>query len=171
MGKLKLTKTLRERIVEMLQSDTYTYKEICDACGITTRTFYLWREKFPDFDQDIKDAEDARMQEFVKIAKRSLRRKIEGYAVDETCVTTIPSRKKDEKGKPIPEIKEQKTNHRHVAPDTAAIIFTLTNGDPDNWRNRQTNEVVGKGGKDLFKDMSDAELDARIAELEAKLNK
>ncbi len=171
MGKSRLTKKMHDRIVEMVQSDTYTYTEICAACGITTRTFYLWRENFPDFDQDIKDAEESRMQDFVKIAKRSLRRKIEGYTVDETCVTTVPSRKKDEKGKPIPEIKEQKTNHRHVAPDTAAIIFTLTNGDPDNWRNRQTNEVVGKDGKDLFKDMSDADLDKRIAELEAKLNK
>ena len=62
------------------------------------------------------------------------------------------------------------TNHRHIAPDTAAIIFALTNGDPDNWRNRQTNEIVGKDGKDLFKDIPDDELDKRIAELEKKLN-
>jgi len=171
MPKLKLTKKMRDRIIEMIQSDTYTYTEICAACGINQRTFYYWRERFADFDQDIKDAEDARMQDFVKIAKRSLRRKIEGYTVDETQVTTVPSRHKDERGKPIPEIKEQKTNHRHIAPDTAAIIFTLTNGDPNNWRNRQTNEIVGKDGKDLFKELSDDELDKRIEELEKKLNK
>lgn len=168
--KTKLTKKVWKAIVDMIKADTYTINEICEACAISPRALYNWREQIPAFDQDIRDAEDARMQDLVKVAKRSLRRKIEGYTVDETCVVTVPSKKKNADGKPIPEIREQKTNHRHVAPDTAAIIFALTNGDPDNWRNRQTNEVVGKDGKDLFKEMSDADLDSRIAELEKKLN-
>lgn len=165
----KLTKKVWKRIIDMVKSDTYTHTEICDACGISRRIFYYWREQNPEFDQDVRDAEDARMQDLVKVAKRSLRRKVEGYTVDETQVLSIPSKEKDANGKPKPVIKEQRTTHRHVAPDTAAIIFTLTNGDPDNWRNRQTNEVTGKDGAPLFKDISDSDLDKRIAELERKL--
>lgn len=60
---------------------------------------------------------------------------------------------------------------KHYQPDTAAIIFTLTNGEPENWKNRQNNEVTGKDGKDLFGQLTDEELDARIAELERKLGK
>lgn len=56
-----------------------------------------------------------------------------------------------------------------VDPDTVAVIFTLTNGDPTRWRNRQTTEVTGKDGKDLFKTLSDEELDKQITDLEKKL--
>ena len=58
---------------------------------------------------------------------------------------------------------------KHIQPDTAAVIFTLTNGDPTRWRNRQTTEVTGKDGKDLFKTLSDEDLDKEIADLEKKL--
>ena len=98
-------------------------------------------------------------------------KKIQGYTVDETKVVTIPSSEKNEKGKPKPKIKEQTTTKKHIAPDTAAVIFTLTNGEPTTWRNRQTNEVTGKDGKDLFKQMTDEELDEKINELERKLSK
>lgn len=86
-------------------------------------------------------------------------------------ITTVGSGKYDINGKEIPRIKEQKIVDKHYQPDTAAIIFTLTNGEPENWKNRQNNEVTGKDGKDLFGQLTDEELDARIAELEKKLDK
>ena len=76
---------------------------------------------------------------------------------------------KDEQGNPKPIIKEQTTTKKHIQADTAAIIFTLTNGDPEHWRNRQTTEITGKDGKDLFAGKSDEELDNEIAELKRKL--
>ena len=76
---------------------------------------------------------------------------------------------KDEKGNPKPIIKEQTTTKKHIQADTAAIIFTLTNGDPEHWRNRQTTEVTGKDGKDLFASKTDEELAKDIEELTRKL--
>ena len=96
-------------------------------------------------------------------------KKIQGYEVTETKVVTIPGKKKDERGNPKPEIKEQTTTKKHIQADTAAIIFTLTNGDPDHWRNRQSTEVTGKDGKDLFANKTDEELDNEIEELKRKL--
>ena len=31
---------------------------------------------------------------------------------------------------------------KHVAPNPTAIIFALTNRDPENWKNRQTTDIT-----------------------------
>lgn len=167
----KYSKKIVESIVGLIKSDTYTVAEVCQQCGITTSTFYQWLNDYPDFEQAIEQAKDERMQFFVAEAKKSLLKKIQGYTVDETKVVTVPSSKKDANGRPLPQIKEQTTVKKHIQPDTAAVIFTLTNGEPTRWRNRQSNEVTGADGKDLFKTLTDNELDDRIAELERMLKK
>ena len=138
--------------------------------GITPKTYHQWVNDYPDFADAIEQAKDERMQAMVIEAKKSLMKKIQGYDVTETKVVTVPGTKKDEKGNPKPIIKEQTTTKKHIQADTAAIIFTLTNGDPEHWRNRQTTEVTGKDGKDLFASKTDEELAAEIEELQRKLD-
>lgn len=159
----KFSKKITGKIVELVKSDTYTIAEICRQVGISQRTYHLWIEEHPEFADAIEQAKEERMQFFVIEAKKSLLKKIKGYEVIETHVTTVP----DKKGNPT--IKEQKNVKKHFQPDTAAIIFTLTNGDPEHWRNRQSTEVTGKDGKDLFANKTDEELDLEIAELTRKL--
>ena len=165
----KYGKSITMRICDMIRADTYTINEICKAVRINKTTYYNWLNDYPEFAEAVKDAESERMQLLVKEAKNSLLKKIKGYTVEETKVVTIPSKKLDEQGNPIPIIKEQTVKEVHMQPDTAAIIFTLTNGDPTNWQNKHYNEVTGKGGKDLF-GKSDEELNAEIEELQKKLN-
>ena len=165
----KLSKKTVERIVGLIKSDTYTIAEICRQVGITPKTYHQWVNDYPDFADAIEQAKDERMQAMVIEAKKSLMKKIQGYDVTETKVVTVPGTKKDEKGNPKPIIKEQTTTKKHIQADTAAIIFTLTNGDPEHWRNRQTTEVTGKDGKDLFASKTDEELVAEIEELQRKL--
>lgn len=165
----KFSKKTVDKIVGLVKSDTYTIAEVCRQVGITPKTYHAWINDYPDFADAIEQAKEERMQLMVIEAKKSLMKKIQGYDVTETKVVTVPGSKKDEKGNPKPIIKEQTTTKKHIQPDTAAIIFTLTNGDPDHWRNRQSTEVTGKDGKDLFKTLSDEELDKQIADLEKKL--
>lgn len=160
----KYNKKTVNKIIELLSSDTYTVKEVCKIVGITTKSFHEWRATKPEFDQMVVEAENDRMEAFAVEAKKSMLKKLRGYEVTETKVTTVPGKKG------LPTIKEQKTYKKHIAPDTAAIIFTLTNGDPEHWKNRQTNEITGKNGGDLFKGITDEELDKRIADLQKKLN-
>lgn len=162
----KYSKKVVERVVGLVKSDTYTIAEICQQVGISQATFHRWQEEHEDFALAIEEARESRTQFFVQEAKKSLLKKIQGYEVTETKVVTIPTKGDHSK----PTIKEQTTTKKHIQPDTAAIIFTLTNGDPMRWRNRQTTEVTGKDGKDLFKTLSDEELDKQIADLEKKLN-
>lgn len=159
----KYGKKTVERIVGLIKSDTFTIAEICRQVGITPKTYHQWMNDYPDFAQAVEDARSERMQFFVQEAKKSLLKKIRGYDVTETAVTTIP----DKGGNP--QIKEQKTIKKHIQPDTAAIIFTLTNGDPEHWKNKQSTEVTGKDGKDLFANKTDEELDKEIDELKRKL--
>ena len=165
----KFSKKTVDKIVGLVKSDTYTIAEICRQVGITPKTYHQWVNDYPDFADAIEQAKEERMQFFVQEAKKSLLKKIQGYEVTETKVVTIPGKKKDAKGNPKPEIKEQTTTKKHIQADTAAIIFTLTNGDPDHWRNRQSTEVTGKDGKDLFANKTDEELDNEIEELKRKL--
>ena len=158
-----------EKIVEMLRSDTYTIAEICRAAGIATSTYHNWKRDDEDFVKAIKDAKKERMDYLFTEAEKSLRKKLQGYTVEETKVVTVPGKELDENGRPKPKIKEQTTVKKHIAPDTAAVIFTLTNGEPETWRNRQYSEITGKGGKDLIKQLPDDELDKKIADLESKI--
>lgn len=169
--KTKYSFAIVEKICEMVRRDTYSVPELCRAVGIDEATFYRWKNEKSEFYDALKKAEEARMSFFVVEAKRSLLKKIQGYTVQERHVTTIGSGKFDVNGKEIPKIKEQKIVDKHYQPDTAAIIFTLTNGEPEQWKNRQNNEVTGKDGKDLFGQLTDEELNNKIADLERKLKK
>lgn len=161
----KYGKKIAGKILELIKADTYTVAEICRQVGISQRTFYLWMDEYPEFAESVERAKDERMEFFVMEAKKSLLKKIQGYEVMETHVATVPDKKS---GKPI--IKEQKNVKKHIQPDTSAIIFTLTNGDPNNWRNRQTTEITGKDGKDIFANKTDEELDNEIEEIQRKLS-
>lgn len=167
----KYTKKIAERILGLIKSDTYTVAEICNMAHISKATFYNWQNENPDFAQAVADAREELRQLLVCEAQKSLLKKIQGYTVDETKVVTVDSGKRDVNGKVIPKVKEQVTTKKHIAPDTAAIIFTLTNREPETWKNRQTNEITGKDGKDLFKQLSDDELESKIAALERKLGR
>lgn len=165
----KFSKKTVDKIVGLVRSDTYTIAEICRQVGITPKTYHQWVNDYPDFVDAIEQAKDERLQTMVIEAKKSLMKKIQGYEVTETKVVTVPGKEKDAQGKPKPIIKEQTTMKKHIQADTAAIIFTLTNGDPEHWRNRQSTEVTGKDGKDLFANKTDEELDKEIEELKRKL--
>lgn len=166
----KYTKDIKNRIVELIKSDTYTVDELCKIVGINRTTYYEWLAKRPDFAQAIEDANKAQQDTMVVEAKKSLLKMLRGYDVKETTVVTVPTGKTDPAtGKPEARVKEQKTKTKHVSPDTASIIFVLTNGDPEHWKNKQSTEVTGKDGKDLFQGKTDEDLDKIIAELKKKL--
>lgn len=164
----KYNKAIVERITSMIRADTYTQREICTAVGVDETTFGRWKTKHPEFNDAIAAAEDERMARMVVIAKKSLKKKIEGYVVPETKIVSVPTDKKDANGQPIGRIKEMTTTEKYVQPDTAAIIFTLVNGDPAHWKNRVNNEVTGKDGKELFAELTDEELERKIEEFERK---
>ncbi len=167
--KSKYSQTLVSRICHLIEADSYTVAEICRMVKIHPDTYYTWLQENSEFSDAIKKAHETRMAFFVAEAKKSLVKKLQGYTVQEKHITTVGSGKLDVNGKEIPKIKEQKVVDKHFQPDTAAIIFTLTNGEPENWKNRQNSELTGKDGQNLFGKLTDDELDKKIADLERRI--
>ena len=159
----KYSKSIVKRICDLVSSDSYTIAEICSMVRISERCFYDWQANNAEFADSIARARHQFDEVIVKEAKNSLRKKVNGYEVDEKKTVYING--KD--GKPT--IKEQTTIKKHFQPDTEAIKVVLFNKAPDEYKNRQTNELTGKDGKDLFASLTDEQLEARIAELEKKV--
>ena len=159
----KYSKKLVNKICNLIKSDSYTIPEICRLSGISESVFHLWKKTKVEFLEAVGQAQDERKEIFAVEAKKSLLKKIQGYTFIEKKTITIPYGENDETGKPKPKIKEQTVTEKHIAPDTTAIIFTLTNTDSENWKNKINNEVTGKDGKDLIQSvdlskLSDSEL-------------
>lgn len=165
----KYGKKVVKDICALIKKDTYTVSEICEMCCISDRCYYTWLEEKAEFADSIAQARDQARQIRIREAKRSLMKKIVGYDATET--KTVYVNVKDDDGKSKPKIKEQTMTIKHYQPDTTAIMFALTNDDPENYKNRQNSELTGKDGKDLFAKLTDEEVDQRIAELEKKIGK
>lgn len=120
-------------------------KQFCEAMGINDATFRRWKEK-EDFADAIKKAQLAFSQETVIEVVNALKKRALGYEFKETSREGIPLivTEYDDKGRkvksyPTDKIVTKKISEKTVVvhPDVGAIIFMLTNMDPDNWKNRR----------------------------------
>ena len=146
----KYNKKIVKDICSLIKKDSYTISEICSLVGISKETYYQWIENKLDFADAIKKAKGEYDEFIAAEAKKSLLKKIQGYTVQEKKVVMVESKDKDESGKFKPKIKEQTIIDKHYQPDTAAIIFTLTNKVPEEYQNKYNTELTGKDGKDLI---------------------
>lgn len=146
----KYSKKIVEEICSLIKADSYTIAEICEMVGISKSIYYRWLESKVDFFDAIKKAEDEFRQDMLVECKRSLRKLITGYSVQEKKTVMVDSKEKDVNGKSKPKIKEQTIIDKHIQPSLGAIIHFQTNQDPDNWKNKRSTEVTGKDGKDLI---------------------
>lgn len=132
----RYNKEIVQKITELVRSDSYTVIEICKQVGITPSTYYDWISRKPEFSESLKKAKDHFRDTMNVEAKRSLRKLVCGYTFKEVKTVTIPKNKKYEPGESQEFIEEVTVVEKHVPASIEAIIFTLTNGDPDNWKNR-----------------------------------
>jgi DNA-binding CsgD family transcriptional regulator len=154
----KYNKKTVDDICSLIRSDSYTIREICSQAGISVETFYEWQRTKPEFSEHIKKAK-CEFDDFIASeARKSLVKLIQGYTVQEEKTVSVDSGKKDKNKKPIVKVKEYSVTDKYYQPVTAAVIFALTNRDPENWKNRQTSEHTGKDGRDLFEGFNPAGL-------------
>lgn len=159
----KYNKKIVEKIADLIREDSYTIAEICEKVNISKDTYYEWLKTKPDFSDTIKKAEDDFNSLIVVEAKRSLVKLIKGYTVQEKKTVTADTGKKDDEGKPIVRVKEHTVSDKHYQPNTAAVIFALTNRDPDHWKNKMNNELSGEVAiKSDLEKLSDEELEKII---------
>ena len=143
----KYNKKTVENICALISTDSYTVAEICKQVGISKDTYYEWEKTKPDFSDAIKKAK-SEFDEFIREeAKKSLVKLIRGYTVQEKRTVTADTGKKDGDGNTVARVKEHTVTDKHYQPVTAAVIFALTNRDPENWKNRLNTDITTGGEK------------------------
>lgn len=163
--KTKFNQKIADTIVEMICSDSYTIRELCRAVNISKQTFYNWQAEHPDFAKSVEYARLEYMDLMTVNAEKSLLKKIQGENVTETIVRMKPTGTRDGSGKPEATVKEMVTTTRHIPPDTKSLIFTLTNQDPEHWKNRIRIETKVKKASTPIERKSDEQLDAGIKKM------
>ena len=116
--------------------DGDTQEAAYEKAGIGKETFYGWMREKTDFSDAIKAAKKDFLRNQYKDAVQSLYKRATGYDVEEPEITYG-----DKDGKPY--IKQKKVRTKHIPADPQALKFLLTNLYPDDWQDKQKNELSG----------------------------
>lgn len=111
--------------------------EMADFFQVAVSTFYLWKNKHPEFSEALKAGKAAADER----VERSLYHKAIGYSFDSEKVF-------QHQGQIV-----RAPVREHVPPDTTAMIFWLKNRRPEDWRDKS--EVVHRHS---VENMSDDDL-------------
>ena len=117
----------------------------CKKVGISKETFYTWINDKPDFSDSLKKARKEFRETIVQTMEQSLWKRAAGYEIEES---KNEYRALKDGSKVL--VKSSKIT-KHFPPDTGALIFALTNLDPENWKNRQDNRLSVDDGISGFK--------------------
>ena len=121
----KYTEKLVEKIVTLIEADTYSISEICSILKISRKSFYEWKDTKPEFREAIEKAIDRRDDMLLMQARKSLKRKLEGYTLTETKTIYVPDKNNPDELV----LKSQIVKQKEYAPDTHAIKLTLSRQD------------------------------------------
>ena len=117
----------------------------CKKVGISKETFYTWINDKPDFSDSLKKARKEFRETIVQTLEQSLWKRAAGYEIEES---KNEYRTLKDGSKVL--VKSSKIT-KHFTPDTGALVFALTNLDPENWKNRQDNRLSVDDGISGFK--------------------
>lgn len=144
--------TVREAIIKLSEAGK-TKEQIADIVGISTRTISTWMGKHQDFGLAVREAR----QVADELVVASLFSKAIGYSHKETKVF-------QHEGQIVCHDIE-----KHYPPDTSAIQFWLRNRQPKEWKEKNESDINVNANLNVNK-LTDEELDAKIKELENKIN-
>ena len=134
----KYTERLAEKIVSLIEEDTYSITEICKHLKITRKSFYEWRDKKPEFRKAIEAAIESRDETLAITARRSLKKKLEGYTLTEVRTTYVPDKENPDKLV----LKTRVVRQKEYAPDTHAIKLVLSHNETKEEENKEQSQPL-----------------------------
>lgn len=137
----KYNKKLVDELCELLSTGKHTIADSCKKVGLSESLFYKWKNDKLEFLEAVKKAEAKRLVSFKEMATSGLAKLLDMHEFEEVSTEY----ENDKNGNPI--IKRQKRVKKKIMPNPTAVIFTLTNLDSDNWKNRQQTDLTNKGEK------------------------
>lgn len=136
----KYTKKRVDKICQLIESDDYTLKEVCNHVSIGVSTFFDWKNNFPEFLEAIKKAEERRLDTIKQAARSGLLTLLRGKEWEEMTTELIEG----SDGKP--KIKKQTKVKKFIMPNPTSVIFALKNLDEDNFADLTRTELSGPNG-------------------------
>ena len=134
---LASTSNKKEALLEALEKSLGVVSTACEAVGVSRQTYYTWKREDDSFSEAVDDLKNVALD----FAESKLLQKINGVTM----------------GKVI----DGREVVYEVAPSDTAIIFYLkTQGKHRGYIERQ--EITGKDGEDLYKNMTDAEIEKEL---------
>lgn len=144
-------------LIEGWARDGLTDEQIAKNLGICKDTFYKYKKEHTDFSDALKRGKEVVDYEVENaLLKRAL-----GYTFEE--VTKEPIKDPDTGATQLVVTKRVR---KEVPADTTAQIFWLKNRKPKVWRDKQNINITSE-----IEEMSEEEINKRIAELECSENK
>lgn len=140
---MKYSQKLASKVIELISTGDHTIQDICKHVGISKTIFYKWKEEKVDFSDALKKAESERLDNLKELAKSGLAILLTKHEYEEVTTEYIDTKE----GKP--RIKSQKKVKKFVMPNPTAVIFTLTNREPTDWKHKQSVDHT-TGGKSFF---------------------
>lgn len=120
------------QLVECWARDGLTDEQISNNLGISTTTFYEYKNKYPEFSETLKKGKEVVDYEVENaLLKRAL-----GYEYKETTKESRWNKEKE-----IYEMVITKEVTKQVVPDTVAQIYWLKNRKPKQWRDKVEEDI------------------------------
>ena len=146
-----------EKIVAMIEEGNHSISTICKIVGIGRKTFYEWKNKYPEFLQALEDAEQRRMDELHELASTALRKKLKGYYQTTSRTVYTPSAEDPE----TLEIKQHVVTRKFCEPD-AKLLLDILNGQAGRKKKRGLSRknlnpalIVKRNERDVQKDVDE----------------
>lgn len=137
----KYTTDLPKRMEEWIAENGFqemgggTMKDLCSHFGFSDQSFYRWSEAHVEFVEAIKNGKERYKENLKTTAVNSLMALVKGGTSEEEVIEYTL----DKNGNPRQS--KKKVTRKRISPNVSAVIFTLANLDPENWKNRQNSET------------------------------
>lgn len=122
---------VKDELLQLIR-DGATFKDACQAVGVSESLLYRWKNEKEDFAQDIKKAQKEHRAKIVPELERALYKRALGYEYTETKTETFPDGND-----------RVTVTKKQMPPDVGALVFALCNLAPGDWRNKVENQVSG----------------------------
>lgn len=164
--------TIVNFIGSLYATGKWTFESCCKSQGISDRTFNRWIKDVSELSDIFKEYKemlvDVKKTDLKEIALRGLKKIIQERTV--TTKRTVIKIGEDGTARPSEVI----TAEINIQPNVAAVIFVLTNLDPENWKNTKHYEAkvfsAHLGSKKDIENMTDEELENERIKLLNLLN-
>ena len=121
----KYSEKIVDKIVHYIETEDLPVSEICNILGICRKTYYLWLDKYPDFEEAVEQAHERREEKLLIKARRALDLKLEKHMLTTVKYKFVVTGKEPEDV----QLKEKVVTTREYMPDNRTIQMVMELGD------------------------------------------